>query len=262
MHRSGTSLFTNWLQTLGLEVGDRLLNARRSNLKGHFEDLDFLELHEQILSDNKCSAFDQCLPLRIDPSHKLRANELVDFKSKLYQQWGWKDPRTCLFLDFWEQICPGANKIVIFRDFKDVVQSLVNRDLGNVANIQGRLKIIKRFLARRRIITNIKKVSEFYLDAWCCYNEQLIIGLKEDKKTFFINISDLHKYEDAIFDHLVNTLDLKLEHNPFSSVFEKKLWRKNHLESALYFPNEKVLKAESILESLKNIQKDRMDLYG
>ena len=42
MHRSGTSLTTNWLQKCGLDIGAKLEGKEFSNPDGHFEDIDFL----------------------------------------------------------------------------------------------------------------------------------------------------------------------------------------------------------------------------
>jgi hypothetical protein len=50
MHRSGTSLISQWLSHCGLHLGERLLGPGIGNAEGHFEDLDFLEFHEQILA--------------------------------------------------------------------------------------------------------------------------------------------------------------------------------------------------------------------
>ncbi|HZX74061.1 MAG TPA: hypothetical protein VFE57_06560, partial [Cyclobacteriaceae bacterium] len=49
MHRSGTSVVTQWLQQCGLHVGDELLGAGIGNSVGHFEDVDFLRAHSDFL---------------------------------------------------------------------------------------------------------------------------------------------------------------------------------------------------------------------
>lgn len=41
--------------------------------------------------------------------------------------WGWKDPRTTLFLDFWENLLPTANYLLIYRAPWEVVDSLYRR---------------------------------------------------------------------------------------------------------------------------------------
>ncbi|HJT73097.1 MAG TPA: hypothetical protein VJ720_03740, partial [Chitinophaga sp.] len=52
MHRSGTSLITQWLYRCGLHVGDNFMGAGIGNEDGHFEDLDFYNWHRNILNDN------------------------------------------------------------------------------------------------------------------------------------------------------------------------------------------------------------------
>jgi hypothetical protein len=43
MHRSGTSLTAAFLQAIGVDLGDKLLQGNYGNPKGYFEDVDFVE---------------------------------------------------------------------------------------------------------------------------------------------------------------------------------------------------------------------------
>lgn len=52
MHRSGTSLVASLVASAGVHIGDRLMGPERGNLKGHFEDFDFCELHLKALAAN------------------------------------------------------------------------------------------------------------------------------------------------------------------------------------------------------------------
>ena len=61
MHRSGTSLTASFLQTLGVNVGDRLYEADRANQKGYFEDVDFLEFQRHVLQAS-CNSDDPGWP--------------------------------------------------------------------------------------------------------------------------------------------------------------------------------------------------------
>ena len=49
MHRSGTSLTASILGSAGLHLGDSLVPAGHGNAEGHFEDLEFVELHRAAL---------------------------------------------------------------------------------------------------------------------------------------------------------------------------------------------------------------------
>ena len=55
MGRSGTSVITQWINKCGLSVGEELLGSAIGNVEGHFEDMDFLLIHEEILISNKLS---------------------------------------------------------------------------------------------------------------------------------------------------------------------------------------------------------------
>lgn len=49
MHRSGTSFTASLLQSAGLDIGKRLVEADHGNVKVFFENRDFLEFHERVL---------------------------------------------------------------------------------------------------------------------------------------------------------------------------------------------------------------------
>jgi hypothetical protein len=49
MHRSGTSLTAALLQAMGVDVGKNLYLADPNNVKGYFEDVEFLEFQRQVL---------------------------------------------------------------------------------------------------------------------------------------------------------------------------------------------------------------------
>jgi len=41
--------------------------------------------------------------------------------------WGWKDPRTALFLPFWERLLPEARFVFVYRGPWEVIDSLYRR---------------------------------------------------------------------------------------------------------------------------------------
>ena len=128
MHRSGTSLITHLLRAAGLAVGERLRGPNKFNPKGHFEDEEFLNLHEAILKSNRTTWALNDAPdvLRISDEHRARASELITSRAG-QTLWGWKDPRTVLFLDLWHGLLPEAKYVFIFRPAALVVESLRRR---------------------------------------------------------------------------------------------------------------------------------------
>ena len=129
MHRSGTSLVSQWLHKCGIHLGDQVLGPAIGNSEGHFEDVDFVHLHEDILQTH-------LLPhsgLMTQAVSKLTYAEieamesLILKKNSKQEEWAWKDPRTCLFLTHYRRLLPSAFYLVILRDYASVVSSLINR---------------------------------------------------------------------------------------------------------------------------------------
>ncbi len=128
MHRSGTSLVASWLQSCGVAVGERLLMDNESNPKGHYEDLDFVELHQQMLDAQGFSDAGWLGQGRVmvAPVYRLAAQQLIT-KHQRDSLWGWKDPRTTLFLDFWLELLPEAGWLFVYRQPWLVMDSLLRR---------------------------------------------------------------------------------------------------------------------------------------
>lgn len=129
MHRSGTSLVASLLAGAGLALGERLLGAGRGNQRGHWEDLDFLELHQKAL---RAGGFhgDGILPAgrpSLPPALEARAGEILAARRAAGIPWGWKDPRTVLFLDHWAAAAPEASWLLVFRSPWEVADSLFRR---------------------------------------------------------------------------------------------------------------------------------------
>ncbi len=129
MHRSGTSLVASVLQKAGLAIGCEAPAPGLGNPRGHFEDPDFLELHEEMLAaeGESCFSIGENFVPPVDGKFARRAEELVAERRAL-PLWGWKDPRTCLFLDFWETILPEARYLFLYRRPIDVALSLWRRN--------------------------------------------------------------------------------------------------------------------------------------
>ena len=129
MHRSGTSCVAGLLHSAGLFVGERLLAADPTNPLGHFEDLDFLDYHRRLLRDQGLSDDGFVSEPPHEPSLEFRrqADSLVESRRALLRPWGWKDPRTVLFLPFWHEVIPDARYLFVFRPPWDVVDSLFRR---------------------------------------------------------------------------------------------------------------------------------------
>ncbi len=135
MHRSGTSFLASLLQRMGVDIGQNLLEGNEGNPRGHFEDKDVLDFHLRALERNREDVprfFDTGIyrrtPLVFEPTEQeqLEAQSLIEARER-QGFWGWKEPRTCLFVDFWMDLLPSARGLVIYRHPLEVFVSFVKR---------------------------------------------------------------------------------------------------------------------------------------
>jgi hypothetical protein len=132
MHRTATSTMAEGLLRTGVHMGDRMLGPGHGNPKGHFEDMDFLILNEQILRDaggawNKPPS--ECAILSAAEPYGTFIEEMINKKSQR-KCWGWKDPRTVLTVKCYLPYLRGHQIFIsaCFRDPADVAKSLSMRD--------------------------------------------------------------------------------------------------------------------------------------
>ena len=128
MPRSGTSFTASVFQRAGLDIGQKLMAPGHGNQKGFFEDLDVVAFHESVLRSQGVHPVGWTLreDIPVPEPFIAQARAYVDRQS-VSQQWGWKDPRTTLFLDFWAGLLPHARFLLVYRAPWEVVDSLYRR---------------------------------------------------------------------------------------------------------------------------------------
>jgi hypothetical protein len=137
MHRSGTSLLTRLLNLLGVDLGstNRLTTEPAdANPKGYWENHDLTSISDAILK-RFGGAWDEppVFPagwqddVAIDDL-RLRAQEFIRQQFSQTSLCGWKDPRTCLTLPFWQQQFADLQYIICLRHPLAVAASLARRD--------------------------------------------------------------------------------------------------------------------------------------
>ena len=128
MHRSGTSLTASILGSSGVHLGDSLVPAGHGNAEGHFEDLEFVDLHRAALEafGHDPEGWDEVVLDHLPDALEARARALIDARASR-PFWGWKDPRTALFLPFWERLLPEAKFVFVYRNPWEVIDSLYRR---------------------------------------------------------------------------------------------------------------------------------------
>lgn len=121
-------------------MGDRLLPAGGGNPAGYFEDIDFLDLNRRILV--ACTPAEdghrdwgwtesETLDRTHLPSYRNAASALVAARESWGLPWGWKDPRTSMLLDFWDDVLGGkARFLLLYRHPWEVADSMLRTGAG------------------------------------------------------------------------------------------------------------------------------------
>jgi Sulfotransferase family len=236
MHRSGTSLITQWLQKCGLNIGDELMVPNKSNKQGYFEDMDFVKLHEDLLSQNGLpytGITHKTIP-KLTSIEKEKIFSLLNRKNLSHKQWGWKDPRTCLFLDTYRELAPGAKYIIIYRDCNFCVCSLISRMLRDeedkylaTGKKTSRLKwqLFKKSATLKHFLQNH---AEDFSKVWIHYNKELLYHteLRCRKQCIVLDYHFLLANDKKLFGFLTSDWNFDLTYSPFGDVFKKNLMSK------------------------------------
>ncbi|MEG4232666.1 chromosome partitioning protein ParA [Microcoleus sp. Pol11C3] len=209
MHRSGSSLTASLLQSAGLHIGRKLLGPHSANIKGYFENIDFFEFHKAVLRSQAIIEDGWTLQGKINVEDRFveQAKEIVA-KNSMSRVWGWKEPRTTLFLDFWSDLLPEAKFLLIYRSPWEVVDSLY-----------------------RRGDRTFQDQPELALKVWHQYN-QIIIDFYDhfSNRCLLANINTIVNFKDSY----IKAINQKFKTNltaPESTVYDPSLFHAQPLDS-------------------------------
>lgn len=209
MHRSGTSLTASLLQSAGLHLGDRLMGGSKSNLKGHFENLDFFEFHRQVLRSQGLNEDGWTLQekIEVEEIYLLEAKNLIS-QNQQDRLWGWKDPRTTLFLEFWAKLLTEANFLLVYRSPWDVIDSLY-----------------------RRGDSIFQKQPDLAPQIWLHYNQKIIDFYHQfTDRCILVNIQTSIDHFELLVSAINQKFNLELS-TPTLDIYESSLIRQQPLES-------------------------------
>ena len=205
MHSSGTSLISGLLQSAGLDVGKNLVPANYANPKGHFENIDFVNFHESVLYSVGIDKVGWTVTTNITPPpyYLERAKKLIKENASLSQPWGWKEPRTTLFLNFWANFLPEAKFLFVYRAPWDLLDSLYRR--GD--------DIFHRH-------------PEFALQVWMAYNQAILdLYHAQSDRCLLINIDAIIQEPTRLTKTIEDKLSISLSEPDFS-LYDHSLLRK------------------------------------
>ncbi|WP_194840931.1 sulfotransferase family protein [Filobacillus milosensis] len=186
MHRSGTSTLALILQSIGVNMGEELLGANSGNPYGHGEDIDFLNINNKMLKhvnkswdfppsdDNIKTAFFK---------HRKSIQKLINIKNSK-PLWGWKEPRTSLFVNEYHDCLSNPYYIYVERDPHEVAESLKKR---NGMPIKKGLRLYERYT---------EKIQNF-------------IEENPEIRILKINFKDINSDSLAVINRLIDFLEIE-----------------------------------------------------
>jgi hypothetical protein len=217
MHRSGTSLIASLIKVIGVELGDRLYQADCFNVKGYFEDLDFLEFQRSLLQES-CPpgvpgwpdwGWTEAESLNQDhfQTGLTQAQGLIDQRNAQGGIWGWKDPRTSLMLDFWQQLLPEARFLFVYRLPWDVADSILRLNSG--------------IFSQR---------PDYAIRSWAYYNRHILdFYQRYPSRCLLVNINSLLAQPTKLVHLLQNKLDIPvksdLDDRAFQRIYDPNLFK-------------------------------------
>lgn len=155
MHRSGSSLLASMCDSLGVDMGSRLIEADQHNPAGYWEDADLVTIQEDLLeamgqswhgdygADPYPSRWWQSATTR--PFREALQQLLLSIKPEGPQR-GFKDPRTTRFLPLWRVLLSQCGLrpffVLAVRDPIEVIVSLIQR---NQMDLKQALRIWVRY---------------------------------------------------------------------------------------------------------------------
>jgi len=216
MHRSGTSLTASFIQAIGVNIGQNMFPADICNVKGYFEDIDFLEFQRSLLQKS-CLPGDpgwpdwgwtesETLDRSLWSSYIPEAKKLIG--SRHGNIWGWKDPRTSLLLEFWHQLLPNTRYILVYRSPWDVVDSILRQNRGV-----------------------FPQRPEYALKSWGFYNRHLLSFYQQHRdRCILINVNGFVQQPTRLMQLLEGKLGL-IPREPWDAAKFAKIYDANLLRS-------------------------------
>ncbi len=258
MHRSGTSLTAMWLHGCGLNLGENLMSVQFDNPLGHFEDLDILNIHQNDLKRKGLKTHGLNLnrvgEFHFEDKSKFEAEVFLKKKSKL-NEWGWKEPRSTLYLNEWKDLIPELKVLAVFRPYSEVVNSLIKRTRHSFIKT-NKYSLLNRAAHLALFPIYLKMERKRCLDAWMKYNHAILeFHNNHPNDIIIIGLADLITSDQALLNTLNKQFELNLNMKSIKLFYKKELLSRNatKIKSTVNKREQQALKLQNQLERLSII---------
>jgi len=138
-------LVARFIHHAGIDLGSNLLGPMNSNRYGHYEDVEILAFHKRILQREFGHTMWVPAAPQTNEGDRATAIRLITEREKK-ERWGWKEPRTALFLDFWDALLPEARYLFLTRHPASVLDSLARRTRSRWYHVPRHNRFLQNWL--------------------------------------------------------------------------------------------------------------------
>ncbi|MEP0201374.1 MAG: glycoside hydrolase family 99-like domain-containing protein [Halioglobus sp.] len=264
MHRSGTSAIAKAMEVFGVSLGNNLIPAGFDNEKGFFEDRDITSFNDHL---QEMLGYQWYGPEIVEPfdwqredvqTKKEEAKSLLEEKLSNNGNFGFKDPRTAVLLEFWNRVFDELGVtpryVIAVRNPIDVASSLHARN--DLAIAKSLYLWAASNIASLELTSGFSRVIVSF--------EALLMNPEKQLKRIEQSL-DLPLPEDShrLTSYIDDFLDAKLRHQQTSS---RKMSKALNSYSGLHklykltdelAHDDEVLGSESFAKRLKSITSER-----
>lgn len=220
-HRSGTSAVTQNFAKANLFVGEILLEAKTTNPYGHFEDVEFLAINRSILESNYLN-----WKLKNNPVPVIRnevydnALDLIAKRDSCFSVWGFKDPRSCLFLDFWHSVLRNPKYVITLRHFSSCIDSIMRRTLYDYYVIEDQIQAENNKL-------DLFNYNSICIN-WCIYMSSVLAFISlRNPDILVLNIDEINQ-DISIIDRCNQKFGTQLKSIKLSDTFDNNAFKRQN----------------------------------
>ena len=193
MHKSGTTLISQILHHSGVNMVDDLDEAVTYDEGNKYERQSILHLNMDILGVDNYEVIELAAPARpvANESQRHRMAEIVTGCTERYDDWGFKDPRSCLVYPLWANTLPEHKIIAVYREPSQIRKHFTS----------------PRSLRKYRV----PRMTWLYLNRWYEHNMNIVNYLQGSTREFIVLSYNALMSGDREFDRLREFVGLDLE---------------------------------------------------
>ncbi|MBJ3774698.1 hypothetical protein [Acuticoccus mangrovi] len=202
----------------------------------------FVNIHERILKENgeRWLAPNPFVPI-ITPAVRNHAQSVVARRDAAHADWGFKDPRACLFVDLWRTILSDPRFLVCLRHYTACIDSLVRRALESVRTTAERpLSQI-----HMRLAADEDRVAR----SWIAHMLPLVRLIRQNRDIVHVVTVGNLEPTDSITADLNARFGFRLDERPLADTFDDNLFRADAQARSRLSPETKAI-AETVWQAL------------